>query len=414
MPNFYYRAKKANGEEVSGQRGSVNRFSLARELRAEGLIALTAEEINKNQVNSSGIFHRVHSVEYSQLFQRVKAKDKIVFANNLSAMIGAGLPLSRALSVMARQTSNKYFKKILGEIEALITKGQSLSQALANYPKIFPEVFVAMVAAAEETGRLPEALKLVSEQLEKSYALRRKIIGAMIYPAVIVVAIIVIGILMMIFLIPTLSATFRELNVPLPLSTRLVIGLSDFLVNDIFLVIMGIIFLVTGLLWLPKTVFGKKMMDKLFLRLPFINNLTRQVNSAVIMRTISSLVSAGVSLTKTIEVTERVVQNYYYKQVMIEALEKVQKGISLSVIFSAHQNLFPIFMSEMSAVGEETGKMPEMLLKGAIFFEDEVDQVTKNLSTIIEPVLMIIIGLAVGFFAISMIGPMYSLSNAIK
>ena len=407
MANFFWRAKKTSGEEISGQRDSIDRFSLSRELRAEGLIALAVEEIK-------GKNGRARPVEFGALLHRVSMKDKIIFANNLSAMISAGLPLTRALSVMARQTSNKYFKKILGEVEALITKGESLSRALANWPKIFPEVFVAMVAAAEETGRLPEALKLVSEQLEKSYALRRKIIGAMIYPAVIITAMIIIGILMMIFLIPTLSATFRDLNVPLPLSTRIVIGLSDFLVNNIFLVLAGLIFLVIILLWLPKTPPGKKMLDRLLLHLPLIKDLTRQINSAVIMRTVSSLISAGVSLTKTMEVTEKVVQNYYYKQIMIEASEKVQKGIALSIIFSAHQNLFPIFVSEMSAVGEETGKMPEMLLKGALFFEDEVDQVTKNLSTIIEPVLMIIIGIAVGLFAISMIGPMYSLSDAIK
>jgi type IV pilus assembly protein PilC len=216
-------------------------------------------------------------------------KDKIIFANNLSAMISAGLPLSRALSVMARQTSHKYFKKVLTEVEALIAKGESLSGALAKWPKIFPEVFTAMVAAAEETGKLPEALKLIGEQLEKSYALRRKIIGALIYPSVIVVAIVAIGILMMIFLISTLSATFRELNVPLPLSTRLVIGLSDFLVNNIFVVLAGLVLLIIFLLWWPKTGRGKKMMPWLLLHIPFVNKLTRQVNSAVIMRTTFSL-----------------------------------------------------------------------------------------------------------------------------
>ncbi len=409
MANFFWRAKKATGEEISGQRESADRFSLARELRTEGLIALAVEEIDISRPRGG----KKSWLNFNLTLGRVRMKDKIIFANNLSAMISAGLPLTRALSVMARQTSNKYFKKVLSEVEALITKGESLSRALANWPRIFPEVFVAMVAAAEETGRLPEALKLVSEQLEKSSALRRKIIGAMIYPAVIIVAIIVIGILMMIFLIPTLSATFRDFDVPLPFSTRLVIGFSDFLVNNIFLVLAGLALAVAILLWLPKTRSGKRIIDGLLLRLPLINNLTRQVNSAVVMRTISSLVSAGVSLTKTMEVTEKVVQNYYYKQVMIEASEKVQKGITLSVIFSAHQNLFPIFTSEMSAVGEETGEMPAMLLKGALFFEEEVDQITKNLSTIIEPVLMIIIGAAVGLFAVSMIGPMYSLSNAI-
>ncbi len=411
MANFSWRAKKVNGEESSGERESIDRFSLARELRAEGLIALSIEELSSTGEKKD---KRKPWSKFNIVLGRVKMKDKIIFANNLSAMISAGLPLSRALSIMLRQTSNKYFKKVIGEIETRINKGESLSRALANWPKIFPEVFVSMVASSEETGRLPEALKLVSEQLEKSYALRRKILGAMIYPAVIIAAIIVIGILMMIFLIPTLSATFRELNVPLPLSTRFVIGLSDFLVNNFLLVFAGLVVVIVIASWFPRTLSGKKIVDKMLLKIPFINNITRQVNSAVIMRTTSSLVSAGVSLTRTMEVTEKVVQNYYYKQVMVEAFDKVQKGIPLSVIFAAHQNLFPIFASEMSAVGEETGKMPEMLLKGATFFEDEVDQVTKNLSTIIEPVLMVIIGLAVGFFAISMIGPMYSLSNAIK
>lgn len=411
MANFFWRAKKANGEESSGQRESVDRFSLARELRTEGLIALSIEELSSTEEKKD---QRRSWSKFNIVLGRVKMKDKIIFANNLSAMISAGLPLSRALSIMSRQTSNKYFKKVLSEIEARINKGENLSRALANWPKIFPEVFVSMVASSEETGRLPEALKLVSEQLEKSYILRRKILGAMVYPSVIVAAIVVIGILMMIFLIPTLSATFRELDVPLPLSTRFVIGLSDFLVNNLLLVFASLVVMVGSATWVPQTSSGKKIVDRMLLKIPFINNLTRQVNSAVIMRTTSSLVSAGVSLTRTMEVTEKVVQNYYYKRVMVEALDKVQKGIPLSVIFAAHQNLFPIFASEMSAVGEETGKMPEMLLKGAVFFEDEVDQVTKNLSTIIEPVLMIIIGLAVGFFAISMIGPMYSLSNAIK
>lgn len=408
MTKFFWRAKNIKGQEIIGERESADRFSLARELRAEGLIALMIEDVNQRNER------RWEKISLLNFFVRIKMKDRIIFANNLSVMIGAGLPLSRALSIIARQTSSRYFKKILQEVEAKVVKGKSLSQSLADYPKVFTEVFVAMIEASEETGRLPESLKLIGEQLEKNYALRKKIIGAMIYPAVIIVAIIVIGILMMVFLIPTLSTTFRELNVPLPLSTRLVIGLSDFMVKNIILIVAGLAMVIAVLPSITKTPTGKKMLDRLFLRLPLVNNLTQQINSAIIMRTISSLISAGVNLTKTIEVTEKVVQNYYYKQIMVEASEKVQKGISLSAIFAAHQNLFPIFTSEMAAVGEETGKLPEMLLKGAVFFENEVDQVTKNLSTIIEPVLMIVIGLAVGLFAISMIGPMYSLSNAIQ
>ena len=401
---LFFRAKNEKGEEIIGEREAADKFALARELRAEGLTIIFAESVDQK---------KKPSVWQVDLFGRIRMKDKIVFASNLSAMISAGLSLSRSLEVMERQTSNKRFKKIIHDIGQRVDRGETLSSSLANYPKVFPEVFVAMVATAEESGKLPEALKSVSEQLSKSYDLQRKIKGAMIYPSVIIVAMIIIGVLMMIFLVPTLTATFRELNVELPISTRILIGVSDFMAGNVILVILAAIVLIFGVVSLWRSKQGRAWVDTISLRIPLVGDLTRQVNSATIMRTVSSLVGSGVSMIRTIEITERVVQNHHYKAVMKEAAEKVQKGINLSAVFEAHQNLFPVFVEEVSAVGEETGKLPEMLLKGAIFYEEEVDQVTKNLSTIIEPVLMIIIGVAVGIFAISIIGPMYSLSDAI-
>jgi len=394
-----------SGQEVSGTREAPDRFTLARELRGEGLVVVNAFE------KPAGGARRWLS--WSISFGRVKTKDLIIFTNNLGSMLSAGLSLSRALSVLSRQTGNKYFKRTIIEIEERIGKGGSLSQSLAAYSKIFPDFFVAMVASAEESGKLAEALKLVGEQLEKSYGLQRKIMGALLYPAVIVMAIAIVGALMMIFLIPTLSATFKELNVPLPLSTRLVISLSDFLVNHILSVSLSIVAVLSYLIYFLRTKRGRRLISWTMLRLPFIKDLTRQANSATVLRSLSSLISAGVSMTRTIEVTIKVVQNQYYQEVLTEALGKIQKGLPLSNVLTAHQNLFPIFAGEMAAVGEETGRLADLLLKGAEFFEDEVNQVTKNLSTIIEPLLMIIIGIAVGFFAVSMIGPMYSLSNAI-
>lgn len=407
MLKFSYRARNEGGIEVVGQREATDRFALARELRGEGLIVVVVTELKVSRRRNP--FSRI-----SLFGRRVKLKDKIIFAGNLGSMLSAGLSLSRSLTVLSKQTSNKYFRMVIDQISEKINKGDSFSRALDSYPKVFPEVFVAMVGAAEESGKMPEALKLIAEQLEKSYGLRRKIVGALIYPAVIVLAIIVIAILMMIFLIPTLSTTFKELNVPLPLSTRLIIGLSDFMVNNLFLVLGLFIVVGFSLFYFFRTKTGQRYLSALFLHLPFVNNLTRQANSATVLRTTSSLISAGVSMTKTLEITARVVQNYYYRRVLVEAYDKVQKGLPLSAVLAAHQNLFPIFASEMAAVGEETGQLADLLLKGALFFEEEVNQVTKNLSTIIEPVLMIIIGLAVGIFAVSMIGPMYSLSNAIK
>jgi type IV pilus assembly protein PilC len=407
MIKFSYRARKESGEEEVGQREATDRFSLARQLRSEGLTV-----INVTELKPSSKRNFLSGVNFS--WQHVKLKDKIIFAGNLSSMLLAGLSLSRSLTVLSKQTSNKYFRTVIDQVGEKINKGESFSRALTSFPKVFPEVFVAMVGAAEESGKMPEALKLIAEQLEKSYGLRRKIIGALIYPAVIVVAIIAIAILMMIFLIPTLSTTFRELNVPLPLSTRIIIGLSDFMVNNLFLVIGLIVIVSFSLVTFFRTKTGKRFLSAVLLRLPLISNLTRQANSATVLRTTSSLISAGVSMTETLEITARVVQNYYYRRVLVEAYDKVQKGLPLSAVLAAHQNLFPVFASEMAAVGEETGQLADLLLKGATFFEEEVNQVTKNLSTIIEPVLMIVIGLAVGIFAVSMIGPMYSLSNAIK
>lgn len=401
---IFYRAKTASGEEKNGEREASDRFALARELRAEGLTVIYAEPAS---VKTKKSFWQ------KDLLGRVKMKDKIVFAGNLSAMINAGLPLSRALEVMERQTSNKKFKVVIHDLRDRIDRGETLSHALSSHARIFPEVFVAMVATAEESGKLPEALKNVSEQLSKSYDLRRKIKGAMVYPSVILTVMIIIGVLMMIFLVPTLTATFREMNVELPLSTKILIGASDFMASHAVLVFLLLFVFGFGIFYFVRSKFGKTWLDTASLKLPMVGDLVKQVNSATVMRAISSLISSGVSMIRTIEITERLVQNHHYKEVMKEAIEKVQKGVALSAVFEAHQNLFPVFVEEMSAVGEETGKLPEMLLKGAIFYEEEVNQVTKNLSTIIEPVLMVLIGIAVGFFALSVIGPMYSLSSAL-
>lgn len=407
MLKFSYRVRKAGGGEEVGQRESADRFTLARELRGEGLTVISVTEIRvAPKGNSSALtnFSRGH----------VGIKDKIIFASNLGSMLSAGLSLSRSLSVLSKQMGNKYFKGVINQVGEKINKGDSLSRALASYPRAFPEFFVAMIEAAEESGKLPEALKLVAEQLEKSYGLRRKVAGALIYPTIVIFAIFVITILMLIFLVPVLAATFRDFNAPLPLSTRIIISLSDFMINNIFLVLSSLVLTIVGLTVFFRSKIGRRYTSAILLHLPFITNLTCQANSALVLRTTSSLLSAGVGMTQTLIITERVVQNYYYRRVLVEAHDKVQKGLPLSAVFAAHQNLFPVFVSEMTAVGEETGRLADLLLKGAIFFENEVDQTTKNFTTILEPALMIFIGIVVGIFAIAIIGPLYSLSNVIK
>ncbi len=407
MIKFSYRVRKEGGEEAVGQREATDRFALARELRAEGLTVISVSEIRVAHKNNP-----LALINFS--WGQVRLKDKIIFASNLGSMLSAGLSLSRSLAVLSKQTGNKYFRGIINQVEEKINKGNSLSRALAVYPRVFPEFFVAMIEAAEESGKLPEALKLVAEQFEKSYSLRRKIAGALIYPIIIIFVIIVITILMMIFLIPVLAVTFRDFGASLPLSTQIIIGLSDFMVKNLFWVLGAFVLAILVLTAFFRSKLGRRYSSAILLHTPFLNNLTRQANSALVLRTTSSLVSAGVGMTQTLMITGRVVQNYYYRRVLVEAYDKVQKGLPLSTVFIAHQNLFPVFVGEMTAVGEETGRLADLLLKGAIFFEDEVNQMTKDLATVVEPALMILIGIVVSIFVISIIGPLYSLSNIIK
>ncbi|MFA6415894.1 MAG: type II secretion system F family protein [Candidatus Paceibacterota bacterium] len=406
---FSFKAKNMGGEELSAEREAADRFTLARELRNEGWVLLVAEDISKVKKTWKD------KISFGSVFVgRINLKDKIQFVNNLGAMVGAGLPLSRALAAISRQTKKKSLKTMLESVGARIGQGDSLSKALGQFPETFPEIFTAMISMAEESGKLPETLKTLGDQLSKTYDLKRKIKGAMIYPAVIVTAIIIVGVLMLIFLIPTLAATFTEMNVELPISTRIVIGVSNLLANHYLVFIISLLFLVAGGLSFARTKIGSRMIDKVTMKLPMVGELDKKYNSATIMRTISSLVSAGVSLVESLAITKKVAGNVFYQEFLALATEKIQKGVSLSSIFNEREDLFPVFVGEMTMVGEETGKLPEMLLRGAVFYEEDVDQATKNLSTIIEPVLMILIGIAVGFFAVSMLGPMYSLSSAIK
>jgi len=391
------------------EREAVDRFTLARDLRDEGWVLIVAKDISKMKKSWLG------KLSLGSMFAgRINLKDKILFVNNLGAMVGAGLPLSRALAAISRQTKKKVLKSMLEAIGVRIGQGESLSRALSQYPETWPEIFTAMIGVAEESGKLPETLKTLGDQLSKTYDLKRKVKGAMIYPAVIITAIIIVGVLMLIFLIPILAATFAEIKVELPLSTRVVIGISNLLADHYLIFIVLVLGLGLGVWRFAKTKIGSRLLDQIIMKLPVIGELNKKYNSATIMRTVSSLIEAGVSLVESLTITQKVAGNVFYQEALVLATEKVQKGVTLSSIFNEHEYLFPIFVGEMTMVGEETGKLPEMLLRGAVFYEEDIDQATKNLSTIIEPVLMILIGIAVGFFAVSMLGPMYSLSSAIK
>ncbi|MFZ2621144.1 MAG: type II secretion system F family protein [Minisyncoccia bacterium] len=404
MPLFKYKILDSNNESKEGTMEAKDKFALYHEIKKDGGTVVYAEGVK----GQSGL-------SFSNLFSfggSVKMHDKITFAKNLSKMIDAGLPVTRALSIMERQ-SRGTLKTILTNIIESISKGNTFSDSIKNHPKVFSTLFISMVRAGEESGNLSSALQSVGLQLEKSYQLNRKIRGAMMYPAVIFSLMIVIGVLMMVYMVPTLTATFVGLGIKLPLSTRIIIAISSFLKNYFILIIIGTIVLIFSVIASLKTKRGHRVMDTIVLHIPVISDIVKQINSARTARTLSSLVTSGVDIVLALGVTKDVIQNSYYKAVLDEAQSTIQKGDSISVIFTNNNKLYPLFVGEMVAVGEETGKIAEMLLSVATFYEDEVDQKTKDMSSIIEPLLMIIIGTAVGFFALSMLGPTYSLADAL-
>lgn len=406
MAHFVYTAEKNDGEEYKGQAEARDRFELYNIIRREGGRVKSVEEESGTSIVSFGY--------WSMRLARVKEYEKILFARNLGAMLSAGLSLARALSVMERQTKNVKLARAISEIGGGVRRGDPLHVALAKFPGIFPDLFIAMVRAGEEGGDLPGSLLIVADQTERGYDLKRKIKSAMIYPSIILLAIVGIGTVMMITVVPTLAQTFAEAHAVLPLSTRIVIGVSTILQQDTVYVIFAVLALVAIVVAGLKTKVGKRAIDFLLLHLPAIGGLVCEVNAARTARTLSSLLASGVDMLASLEITEDVVQNSYFREVIKEAQEGVRGGGALSVVFAQHENLYPAFVGEMMAVGEETGATNEMLKRLAIYYEEQVDHKTKDMSTIIEPFLMLFIGVAVGFFAVSMITPIYQMSQNIN
>lgn len=402
---YSYKAKKLDGSIIEDKIEASDRFVVAKELRGKGYTPITITEAS----NSSKNFME----KFELFFGRVKTDELVIFTKNLSGMIDAGLSLYRAFGVLQKQTRNKYFKEILITLSKEINAGGTLSSGLSKFPKVFSHFFVSMVRAGEESGHLSKALTEIGSNLEKSSNLTKKVKGAMIYPGVIISVMVVIGMLMFAFVVPTLAGTFEELGVELPTSTKIIIVMGNFFSNNLLLSFGVLATLIGGTIFLLRLKSLEKYFDFIFLHLPVVGKISKELNTARTARTVSSLLYSGVSIIRAIEITKDVVQNTYYKRVLEEAKIKVEKGASFSKVFKDHDKLYPIMMSEMLEVGEETGKMSDMLLQVADFYEGEIQEKTKNMSTIIEPVLMVFVGGGVGFFALSMITPLYSVLDNI-
>lgn len=410
MANYRYFAKSLKGEEKSGVAEAKDERQLSKTLREQGFILIKAESEKADNKRLSLLFKRGWVLSF---LERVSLTEKLMFTRNLQVMIAAGLSLPRALQILALQAKSKKFKMALLNINEEIIKGKNFSASLIKYPDIFSELFQSMIKVGEEAGNLEEVLKILSQQMEKESELKSKIKGALVYPAVIVLAMVGIGILMLVMVVPKLAETFEELNIELPFTTQLVIGLGTFLAEKwpLALLIIAAFFFFFRLI--SKTKQGKKIIDTITLKIPIISPLIKKTNSSHTVRTLSSLTTAGVPLVRSLNIVAGILGNIYYKTALLEAAEEVKKGGKLSEALEPYKEIYPIMVIQMLKVGEETGETSGILAKLADFFEEEINYTTKNLTSVIEPILMLLVGAAIGFFAISMVQPMYSMLGAI-
>ena len=343
-------------------------------------------------------------------FKRISLVEKLLFTRNLGVMIGAGLPLGRALEILAVQTDSVKFRGILENVNKNVQAGKYFADALAEYPNTFNELFINMVRVGETAGNLEEVLKILGRQMKREHFLISRIKSALMYPTIIIIAMILVGSIMMVTIVPKLAETFKDLNVELPATTRAVIFFSETLASYWYLYIIIIAAFVYFIYFFTKkTTAGKHLMDYIALHIPYFKNIVKKFNGARFARTFSSLVESGVPIVTSLEITSRTLGNHYYAQSLMNAAREVEKGKPLNEPLSLDPNLYAHLAIEMVAVGEETGTLSKILHRLALFYEEEVDNITKGLSAIIEPILVIIIGVFVGFFAVSMIQPMYSI-----
>ena len=402
MPNFLYTAKSLDGKVVTGAAEAENVKELSQKLRGEGLFLAKAK--NKNSKKSGSfdlsVFFGAH--------KKVSISEKMLMTRNLAVMVSTGLPLVKGFSILSAQAKSKKMKEALLDISQEVSKGTNLSDCFKKYPDIFSALFESMIEAGEEAGTLEDVLNVLALQLEKEKEMGSKIQKALIYPVILIVVMAVVAVGLAIFVLPKLNVFFSSLHANLPITTRIILGSGDFFMKYWYAFIIGLVAIGIASFATAKTKAGRLAIDTAMIKTPGVSSLVKKSNTAALLRSLSSLLASGVPLIRSLEITSGIVGNYYFKQALTKASEGVQRGEKLFVSLSVAENIFPYGALEMMEIGEETGKTSIILKKLAEFYEEEVTNVAENLSAIIEPAMIVVIGILVGIFAVSIIGPLYS------
>ncbi len=398
MPFFNYTARNKFGERVKGKAEARNIDEAASLLLDRNLLVISLKPITE------GTFSFIN-----HFFGGVKHNDVVNFTRQLSTMIGAGLSLSKALGVLVQQ-STPSFTQVVAQVLQDVEGGDAFSKALSKHPKVFSQIYIQLVKAGEVGGVLDDVLMRLAINLEASKEFRAKTKGAMIYPGIVLLTMAVVMFVMMTFVVPQLTVMFEDFGAALPAPTRMLMAISDFFVNFWYVIIGGSIL---GFLIYRKwhqTKRGQRAVAGFVLKLPLLGSLLQKIVIADFVRTLSLLLTAGVTLLAAMEVVTDGVENILYREALEEVKDAVEKGALLSESLSRHE-VFPPILYQMTAVGEETGKLDEVLIKLSEYFEQETAQAVKNLTTAMEPMIIIVLAIGVGLMVVAIIMPIYSLTS---
>lgn len=397
---FQYQARDKNKKIVSGFVEAVNEKAAADSLKEKDYFIISMEP---GQLSSKGL----SSIE---LFGRVKKRDVVIFSRQLAVMAQATLPIAKALKILVDQTENPKLKTIVSEVASDIESGMSLSVSLSKHPKVFSDFYVSMIKSGEVSGKIGEVLNYLADQEERNYDLMNKIKGAMTYPIFIIGGVILVGTAMMIFVIPKLTAILEEASAELPLTTRALIAVSDFMAGYWWVLLALILVLIFSVRLALKTPAGRQTWDLLKLKLPIFGNLFQKIYLVRFTRSLSTLIIGGVTLTEAFKIVREVIGNKVYQDLIDKTIREVEDGNSITTVFSQSRNV-PTMLSQMMGVGEQTGRLNDILERLGDFYAREVETLVANLTTLMEPLIMVIMGLGVGVLVAAIMMPMYNLAS---
>lgn len=372
--------------------------------------AMAEDTLIEKDLTIISVSEKRKGIDLNMAIARITPKDLVVFSRQFSVLVGASVSIVQALRLLADQNENPRFKAVITDVSEEIDGGARLSDTMAKRPEVFSNFFVNVIRSGEQSGKLDEVLLYLADELEKDYDMMSKIKGAMYYPAFVMTGMGGVGVVMMVYVVPKLTDVMKETGAELPLATRMLIAVSNFLTDYWLLLVIVIIGSAVALKFFSRTAAGKKVLDSLLLSVPIFGSLFKKIYLVRFTRSMQTLLLGGVTLSRSLEITAEVVSNQVYKDLISETKVEVEDGNSMSAVFT-QSNVVPNMVSQMLSIGEKTGKLDSILGSISKFYGREIDNIIANLMTLMEPIIMVVMGVAVGIMVAAVIMPMYNMAS---